>query len=195
MSMASRDPAFFQRLYESDPDPWKFETSVYEAEKYDATMAALGGRRFESGFEVGCSIGVLTARLAERCDRLLAVDVAETALARARERCARLGHVRFENRRLPADWPEAEQNFDLIVLSEVLYFLAPADIAVLAALVSRNLAPGGVVLLVNYTGVIDEPCGGEEAAERFIAASGLEGVRQIVREKYRIDLLEASVVR
>jgi predicted TPR repeat methyltransferase len=195
MSKASRDPAFFERLYEADPDPWKFETSAYEAEKYNATIAALGWRRFESGFEVGCSIGVLTARLAELCGRLLAVDVAENALARARARCAALGHVRFENRRLPGDWPE-DQKFDLIVLSEVLYFLAPADITALAARAAQSLAPGGVAMLVNYTGVIDEPCGGEEAALRFIpAASGLLVTRQHVGETYRIDVLEAPVVR
>jgi predicted TPR repeat methyltransferase len=192
MKRASRDPAFFELLYEADPDPWKFETSAYEAEKYDATMAALGGRRFGGGFEVGCSIGVLTARLAAVCDRLLAVDVVETALARARTRCAALGHVRFENRRLPGDWPEGEQNFDLIVLSEVLYFLSPADIAKLAALAVESVAPGGFLLLVNYTGEIDEPCSGEEAAAYFCAAAvGLRRVRQIAGETYRIDLLQA----
>jgi 2-polyprenyl-3-methyl-5-hydroxy-6-metoxy-1,4-benzoquinol methylase len=195
MSKASRDPAFFERLYEADPDPWKFETSAYEAEKYDATMAALGGRRFACGFEVGCSIGVLTARLATRCDKLLAVDVVETALAQARTRCAGLGHVRFENRRLPEAWPEG-QRFDLVVLSEMLYFLTPADIAALAVRVVESLVPSGVVLLVNYTGVIDEPCGGEEAALSFIsAAAGLRVIRQLVRETYRIDLLAAPVVR
>jgi SAM-dependent methyltransferase len=192
MTRESRAPAFFERLYAADPDPWGFATSAYEAEKYDATMAALGGRRFARGFEIGCSIGVLTARLALQCGALLAVDVAEAALAQARTRCAARGHVRFENRRMPADWP-AGARFDLIVLSEVLYFLSPADIVLMAEHTMRAALPGGEILLVNYTGPIDEPCSGDEAAERFIAACGLKPRLQFAGETYRIDLLQAAI--
>jgi len=191
--MSSRPPEYFERLYAGNPDPWGFETSDYEREKYDATIAVLGGRHFASALEIGCSIGVLTARLAAICDRLLAVDVVESVLTRARTRCAGLPNVHFENRRLPEDWPEAEQKFDLIVISEVLYFLNPADIRRLAEFCSASLAPGGYALLVNYTEAIDEPCSGDEAANIFCsAASGSTPIRQIIRRKYRIDLLEAN---
>ena len=101
----------FDRLYAERPDPWDFETSAYEHAKYDATLAALGDRRYATGLEVGCSIGVLTERLAARCAHLLAVDVAEAALARARERAP---EVTFERRELPAEFPAGP--FELIVL-------------------------------------------------------------------------------
>jgi predicted TPR repeat methyltransferase len=191
MSTASRGPDYFERIYAGDPDPWDFETSAYENEKYDATIAMLGGRRFQNAMEIGCSIGVLTFRLAAHCERLMAVDVVESALARARTRCAGLPGVHFENRCLPQDWP-AEEKFDLIVLSEVLYFLSPPDISRLAALAAGSLAPGGYALLVNYTEAIDEPCGGDEAAEIFIAASQFAQKRQVIRPKYRIDLLACN---
>jgi predicted TPR repeat methyltransferase len=185
----SRAPDYFERLYDANPDPWDFETSRYEHEKYDATMAVLGGRRFCAALEIGCSIGVFSFRLAAHCDGLLAVDVVDSALARARTRCAALPHVQFESRRLPQDWPQ--QKFDLIVLSEVLYFLDTADIARVAALAAASLAPGGCALLVNYTEPVDEPCTGDVAAEIFAAAApGLTRTRQIFAEKYQIDLLE-----
>jgi trans-aconitate methyltransferase len=111
-------PEFFDELYAKDMDPWEFETSEYEAEKYDATIAALEGRRFRHGLEIGCSIGVLTEHLARECDDLLAVDVAEAALAKARER---VPQVRFERREIPEEWPPGD--FDLVVCSEVLYYL------------------------------------------------------------------------
>jgi len=190
--MSSRDPAYFERIYAANPDPWAFETSRYEQEKYDSTIAALGDRRFLSALEIGCSIGVLTARLAAHCDHLLAVDVVDSALTRAKTRCAGLANVIFENRRLPQGWPD--QKFDLIVISEVLYFLSPADIRLLAQLTTASLPPGGQALLVNYTETIDEPCSGNEAADLFSsAASGLTRPRQIIRPKYRIDLLEATM--
>ncbi len=187
MSKLSRPPDYFERLYAANPDPWDFETSAYEQEKYAATMVALGGRRFGNALEIGCSIGVLTALLAACCDRLLAVDVVDTALAKARARCANFAHVRFETRRVPGDWPAG--GFDLIVVSEVLYFLNREDIDVCAARAVGSLAAGGYALLVNYTEAIDEPCGGDESAERFIAASRLALIRHERREKYRIDLL------
>jgi len=186
----SMKPAWFEALYASDPDPWRFATSDYEAAKYDDTLVALGERRFASAFEVGCSIGVLTARLALRCDRLLAVDVADAALARARVACADLPWVSFARMQVPQDWPEGA--FDLILFSEVLYYLGPADIERTAALSVAALAPGGAVLLVHWTGPTNYPVSGDEAAERFAAACAgrLRSVMQARRAQYRLDRLE-----
>lgn len=190
--MTSRDAAYFESLYAKNPDPWDFETSDYEREKYAETIAALGGRRFAHGLETGCSIGILTRQLAAHCERLLAIDIAEAALVQARTRCADLPHVQFENRRVPQDWPPG-QKFDIVVLSEVLYFLSPFDIGRLASLVCANLRDDACVLLVNFTEPIDEPCDGHEAAEIFIAASAGRLAQQscFVRERYRIDLLKS----
>lgn len=113
---------FFDDLYAQNPDPWDFETSVYEAAKYDATIAALEGRHFANALEIGCSIGVLTQRLKAHADDLLAIDVSEAALARAR---AKNPDVNFQRREIPEDYPGGA--FDLVVASEVLYYLdAPA---------------------------------------------------------------------
>jgi predicted TPR repeat methyltransferase len=146
----SRDAAHFRRIYDADPDPWRFRTSVYEQAKYRRTVASLGDRRFRSGFEAGCSIGVLTRLLADRCDRLLAVDIVEAPLSVARKACADQPWVRFEQKRVPDEWPD--ECFDLIVLSEVLYFLSPTDIAKVADRVCATLDAKGVVLLVNWRG-------------------------------------------
>jgi predicted TPR repeat methyltransferase len=83
-------------------------------------LAALGDRRFAHAFEAGCSIGVFTAMLAERCDALLAVDIAQAAVDAARERLAAHDHVRVERRTLPGEWPAGP--FDLVVCSELLYY-------------------------------------------------------------------------
>jgi hypothetical protein len=64
---------YFDDLYAGERDPWEFETSAYEQAKYDATLAALPRPRYRRGLEIGCSIGVLTARLAGRCGSLVAI--------------------------------------------------------------------------------------------------------------------------
>jgi cyclopropane fatty-acyl-phospholipid synthase-like methyltransferase len=187
----SRKAGYFAALYEANPEPWNFTASPYEHAKYAATIAALGGRHFERGFEIGCSIGMLTRRLAPYCGALLASDIVETALGQARRNCADINHVSFANICVPAQWPR-RRRFDLILCSEVLYFLSPADIAKVAARAVSSLRPGGVVLLVNYTEQIDEPCSGDKAAEIFIAAACkfLVPSYQERRERFRIDRLE-----
>ena len=189
---ASRDADYFNRMYDANPDPWGFTSSDYERRKYDATIAALGGRRFASGLEVGCSIGVLTARLAAHCDRLLGIDFAPAALAQAATRCVGLPHVRFEPRGVPGGWPE--ERFDLMVFSEMLYFLTPEDNACTAALACASILPAGVVLLVNFTEQINEPTGGAQAAELFIKNSGarLSVWERIEQDRFRIDVLAAT---
>jgi hypothetical protein len=188
---ASRPASHFQRLYQANPDPWGFNTSRYEQAKYRHTEKALERRRFTSGLEVGCSIGILTRMLAPQCARLLATDIVEDPLPDARARCADQPHVRFERMQVPMQWPG--ERFDLLVFSEVLYFLSPADIAHCARRVKQSVLPGAAVLLVNWLGRSDDPCSGDQAAERFIAetAGALTIVRQDRRARYRLDLLAA----
>jgi len=184
-------PEHFDRLYANDPDPWKFATSDYERDKYAATLAALPRPRYARAFEVGCSIGVLTRQLAARCDEILAVDVAEAALQNAAARCEDLPHVRFARMVVPQDWPEGD--FDLILFSEVLYYLSRAGRLAAARLSLQSLRPGGAIVLVNWHGPTDGDCNGDDAAEQFIAACApnQRPTMQQRAEKYRIDVLSA----
>ena len=184
-------PEHFDRLYASDPDPWKFATSEYERDKYAATLAALPRPRFARAFEVGCSIGVLTRQLAARCNAILAVDVAEAALQGAAVRCRDQSHVQFARMVVPQDWPPGA--FDLILFSEVLYYLDDTDRAAAARLSLQSLSPSGAIILVNWHGPTDGFCTGDDAAEAMIAACApaLRPVTQQRAEKYRLDVLAA----
>ncbi len=147
-------------------------------------------RRFANALEIGCSIGVLTAQLARRCDRLLALDVAEAALSKARAACP---GVQFERRRIPQAWPPGR--FDLIVLSEVLYYLDAAGIRQTASRAANAIQPGGCVLLVHYLGETDYPTTGDEAATLFMTAGvalGLTPGFAMRAPGYRIDRLDSG---
>ncbi len=187
--MTSWSADVFDRLYAERPDPWDLQGSEYERGKYAATLAALPRERFGDGLELGCSIGVLTRLLAGRCDRLLSVDFAEAALAQARARCAGLAQVRFERRTLPDEWPAG--TFDLVVASEVLYFLDADAVARTARACCGALRPGGAVVLVNWTGDTDTPCSGEAAAAAFVAACAgrLTAAPPRRAPGYRLDML------
>lgn len=188
---ASLPVSYFDALYERSPDPWSFETSAYEQAKYRQTLAALPCRRYRRVLEVGCSIGVLTRQLAARCDELVAVEPAARALGRARERCRDLPHIAFLPAQVPGTWPDG--TFDLILLSEVVYYLGPSDLARLAERVTTAIRPGGHVELVHWTGKTDYPLSGDEASQMFIDATAghLEVLVQQRAGKYRLDLLAA----
>jgi len=180
-------PDYFESLYQADPDPWRFATSPYEQQKYAASLAALPPHRFKSALEIGCSIGVFTRQLSARCDHLLGLDVSDSALAQARHTCAGLS-VTLENRRIPAEWPTG--SFDLIVLSEILYYLAADDVRRTAARAVASLNRPGVILLVHYLGGTDYPLTGDDAAHIFVTASGLRSTFTARAPLYRIDMLE-----
>jgi SAM-dependent methyltransferase len=186
----SLDAAYFDRVYAGSSDPWHFATSPYEHGKYDATLAALGDRHFASAFEIGCSIGVLTARLAERCDALLSVDINPKALDAARSRCAALPNVRFAQMTVPREFPDAR--FDLIVLSEVAYYWSDEDLALARDRIAGS-APGGLLELVHFLPKVEDYVrDGDAVHEAFLNDSRFARVGHARAEHFRIDLLRVS---
>ena len=186
---ASFDAGYFEALYAGSRDPWDFRSSSYERDKYAATLAILPQARYASALEVGCSIGVFTRRLAERCDAVLALDTSSTALAEAKRDCADLANVSFREAFVPQDFPAG--TFDLVVLSEVLYFLSATDVGALAERSLEALTEDGEVVLCHWLGETDYPLGGDAAAERFIAATRprLRATAARREPRYRLDLL------
>lgn len=193
---------YFEDVYAASDDPWQFETSPYEAAKYARTLAALPRDHYGRALEVGCSIGVLTARLAVRADALLSVDVNEKALGRARARLAAQpegARVTFARRRLPEDLAALGGPFDLVVLSEVLYYLSPEDLERTLDGLLERLAPGGTLLLVHWTPhVHDYPQTGDAVHEAALRRVGA-GLRHVHAERhgdgrqgYRLDVLERA---
>jgi 2-polyprenyl-3-methyl-5-hydroxy-6-metoxy-1,4-benzoquinol methylase len=184
---ATHGQDYFDALYAAEADPWQFATSPYERAKYAATIAALPAAPIAAAFEVGCSIGVLTRQLAAQCGTLLAVDLAEAPLVAARQRCADCANVTIAAMRIPQEWPG--ETFDLVVLSEVLYFLAPEDVAATARRTRHSLSGGGHALLVHYTLPTNYPMRGDAAVALFMAESGGTPIRQQREAQYRLDLL------
>ncbi len=191
----SLPPGYFDAVYAASDDPWAFETSPYEAAKYADSVAALGDRCYHRAFEIGCSIGVLTRRLAARCENLLAVDVSDAALARARARCVGLPRVEFRRMQVPAEFPGG--TFDLIVMSEVGYYWSRPDLDLALERAENALDTGGRLLLVHWTpAVADYPLRGDEVHEIALARAAAPGrLRPLAgwrRETYRLDLLERA---
>jgi SAM-dependent methyltransferase len=177
------------RMYDESDDPWSFETSWYERRKYAITLASLPRERYRSAYEPGCSIGVLTRLLADRCDALLGSDFVPRAVEAARQRLAAFPHVRIEHLATPVEWPDCP--FDLIVLSELTYFLRRNELLELARCVRTSLEDGGTLVAVNWRGAIEPwavPIEETHAILREIG--GLSSVAQHLEPAFLLEVFE-----
>lgn len=186
---ASVPSEYFVQLYRDSVDPWNFETSEYERAKYDATLDAWPKARYRSACELGCSIGVFTQKLAQRCDRVLAIDVSDAALERARERCKRDKNLLFARvdllERYPHGW------FDLTTICEIGFYFCEADLDRLCRNVIEHSMPGASIMLVHWTPrVSGHATATADVHERFCSDPALLHVLGLERDTYRLDLLE-----
>ena len=150
MNSSTTSREFFDAKYQDDEDPWLFASSAYELGRYNRIVAALGDRRFRRAFEPGCSIGVLTERLAPRCGEVLSIDISPMACEAARRRCKDLRNVHIREGSLPADIPEG--NFDLIVFSEIGYYLDREALAGVIGRLANKMEESGLFLAVHWLG-------------------------------------------
>lgn len=169
--------SYFDGMYAVSPDPWGFTSRWYEARKYAITLAMLPKAHYQDAFEPGCSIGVLSDLLAPRCGSLLCCDIAPAAVKAAAERTAGHGHVEVQRRTLPADWPEGK--FDLIVLSEILYYFAGSDLGEVLDLAVAALRPGATLLAVHWRHPVAEyPRSGDDVHAALAARPELARLAQ-----------------
>jgi SAM-dependent methyltransferase len=167
-SRATVQSSYFDAMYQAAPDPWGLESRWYERRKYAITVALLPRERYDRAFEPGCSIGVLSSMLAERCAALLSCDLVPAAVAAARERTRHLPNVTVERRRIPEDWPSGE--FDLIIFSEFLYYFGDRDLGQLVDLAVTALRPGGTLLAVHWRHPVAEHARDGDDVPRVLAA-------------------------
>lgn len=185
---------FFDRFYGTRRDPWGFESRWYEQRKRDLTLAALPRPHFGAALELGCSIGVLTERLADRCDTVLAIDIAEQPLHVARARLAGRPGVRFARRTLPAEWPEGR--FDLIVLSEVGYYLSADELRDLVQRCRNSLSTDGVLVACHWLHPVPEyPLTGEQVHQELGRVPGLDRTVHHRERDFVLDVFETAPAR
>lgn len=173
-----------EAIYDGTDDPWGFRTSPYERAKFAVTVAALPRVRYRSALELGCGNGELGRLIAPRCDRYTGLDAVETALAAARQA---VPDGRFVQDFLPCALPEGHH--DLVVLSEILYFLDAGGIDQTMAQIDRRW-PEADIICVTWRGPSGNPLEGEAALALALAATDRTARPARIEPRYRIDVLD-----
>lgn len=177
------DMAGFEAMFRTSIDPWNYKTSPFEAFKRRVLLRACGDRIHGRGLELACAIGETSRVLAPRCLRLLAVDSSQTALAEARRRSKHLPGVVFRRAALPAEMPRGP--FDLIVVSEIAYYLRERDLKKLTDRIFAALAPGGRVVVLHHTCFFDDAMQPPAIAQGRLKRSLAARYRLRFREQHR----------
>lgn len=188
---------YFDQVYADNEDPFRLSDNWYEERKYAITLASLPRATYRRALEPGCSIGVLTEKLSRRVKTLISTDVAQAALTIAQTR-VESPSVRFVEWSLTDDWDAIcdGQQFDLIVLSEIGYYLDETDLGSAIDTAVSRLEPGGTLLAVHWRHpVSDYPLTGDEVHAVIGAADGLSRLGGYVDEDVILEVFEASAGR
>ncbi|MEO8692367.1 MAG: trifunctional glycosyltransferase/class I SAM-dependent methyltransferase/polysaccharide deacetylase [Acidimicrobiales bacterium] len=194
----SGDQAFWESIFDV-PDPWGY-TNNYEQLKYTQTLSLIEGMRIDRALELACAEGHFTMRLAPHVGHLVAADISATALERAALRC--VDHTNVEYQQLDLRNGALPQDLDLIMCSEVLYYLEPQEVSDLAGRIRDALRPDGVLVMAHAQVLTDQttdtgfdwghPYGAKGLGEIFAGTSGLRFCRELRSDLYRIQLFERT---
>jgi len=182
-----QDYGYLQRMYDAAPDPWRVGEGWYEQRKRQILVACLPERRYRSCFEPACGNGELSVLLADRCDRLLAGDLVDSAVARTAARLTGSPGAQVRRLAVPDEWPD--ERFDLIVLSEFGYYLPWPSWQAVVSRTAASLTGDWTVLACHWLPDFPERQAGTDELHAELAAR-LPGrlVMQLRDQDFRLDV-------
>src|SRR5215831_10530069 len=145
----------FEALYRAEADPYGAADPRYryQARKYAMLLSFLPARPYRRVLELGCGVGAFSRALALHAEAVTGIDIAASAVQHAR--ALSKGHDNLSFR--PGDvrtFDSDGQQYDLIVVADVLYYAVPSinepALAAIARRVAASLVPGGLVLLADH---------------------------------------------
>jgi SAM-dependent methyltransferase len=152
---AARNRAFFEDLWRQG-DFWRLETDVFEQGKFARQRELLADRRYRKVLEIGCGAGAFTRSISGLADRIVAIDVSPAAIERASQRGDGGGVIDYRVANVLDYEPQSDGPFDLIVMSETIYYLGWLytffEVSWLAAALFDATADEGRFLLTNTYG-------------------------------------------
>lgn len=187
-------PGFFDHFFD-DGDPFGFDRNPEEQLKFDGTLDVCGEGPLGRVLELGCAVGSFTELLAPRAADVLALDVSQSAVDQVAERMREHPNVRAKAMAIPAEFPE--ETFDLVVASDVLYYLSVEELRRCLARIEDSLADGGAFVAVHYVPRMGSVLNGDEAHDLLASHTTL---RHVLAERtefgagriYRVDRFEKA---
>ena len=187
-------PGFFQHFFD-EGDPFGFDVNPEEQLKFARTLEVCGDGRLGRVLELGCAVGSFTEVLAPRAEEVLAIDVSQAAVDQVADRLREHRHVRARAMSIPSELPDGP--FDLVVASDVLYYLPVEELRTCVDRIEASLGDGGAFVAVHYVPRMGSVLNGDEAHDLVASHTSLDHVLAERTEfgpgrTYRVDRFEKA---
>lgn len=138
----------FEQLYSDIEDPWKCAAESKGLSKNVFLQILFHERRFGKILDVGCGLGDFTNEIAliNENSCVSAWDVSQTAIGKAKDKYPGIG---FEVRDVRSVCKNSIERYDLIVLSEVLWYILD-DLDHVFSWLDNVLVKQGVIGIHQY---------------------------------------------
>lgn len=143
----------FDDQYAITRSPFSLESADYERDKLEKMISFIPEHPIDRAIDYGCGIGDATIALSERAERLISVDSSRLALRMlsARLRARSLHNISLRRASLSEPWPIApSERAELIVASEVLYYLEPDELSLMIESFIRCLNRNAILITCHY---------------------------------------------
>jgi len=185
-------PGHFYHFFD-EGDPFGFDVNPVERLKFRRTLEVCGDGPLGRVLELGCAVGSFTELLAPRAADILALDVSPAAVTEVARRLRDDPHVHVEAMTIPTEFPGG--TFDLVVASDVLYYLPREDVRRCLERIEAALADGGAFVALHYVPRMGSVLNGDETHDILTAHTRLTHVLSERREfgsgrTYRVDRFE-----
>lgn len=143
----------FDAHYKRYTNPFSLKGKKYEKQKLSDTLRLISAPHIEIAIDYGCGIGDASIALSGRANRILSIDGSAVALERlgARIMGRRLKNIELRHATIDDPWPIATaERADLILASEVLYYLSASELRAIGPLFRSSLRDEGRMLTCHY---------------------------------------------
>lgn len=161
----------FDLLKKRNMERYYLQKRVWGRESYNEdiykAISLVSDRHYARCLDVGAGLGHYSELASGICDEVLAIDISNEAMNRAKARLQKKINIKFQVKNL-RDANLAWGKFDLVILAEVLYYLGderfPSEFKRLLRRITDLVQEKGRVLLVNYV----SPGRNEEQIQSYV---------------------------
>lgn len=137
----------FSVRYESpDKDSWSYTADPAHLERLQRILKALSPSEGKKVLELGCAEGFITKEIAKQAAQVVACELSPLAAERTRNACKGLS-VRVIVGDIRTCLPK--ETFDIILASDVFYYLTAAELSRVADTLAHGAAEDGRLIMAN----------------------------------------------
>lgn len=137
----------YDLAYRLRNDLFEIEGSEYEQHKLNRLIGVIRQRRYKTVLDVGCGIGILAEKISPFCQQIIGIDFSPKAISLAEKRCKNLENVSFLERDIRTF--DFQGDYDLVIFSEVLYYLEDRFIERIVHRLKKNLPDSARIIIVD----------------------------------------------